>query len=87
MTGAPRPRTIRAKTDIRALEITGRHLQELFASDPGLMERISTVIAQREEEEAEQMRKLGEKPTEAGQTAGQHTVLDRMRRMFARRGK
>ncbi|HVS73703.1 MAG TPA: mechanosensitive ion channel family protein [Phycisphaerae bacterium] len=87
MTGAPRPRTIRAKTDIRALEITGRHLQELFASDPGLMERISTVIAQREAEEAEQMRKLGEKPTEAGQTAGQHTVLDRMRRMFARRGK
>jgi small-conductance mechanosensitive channel/CRP-like cAMP-binding protein len=82
MTGAPRPRTIRTKTDVSAIEITREHLQELFASDPGLMERISSVIAQREAEQTEQMRKLGEKPAATGQGAGQHSVLDRMRRMF-----
>ncbi|HVX83984.1 MAG TPA: mechanosensitive ion channel family protein [Phycisphaerae bacterium] len=87
MTGAPRPRTIRAKSDIRALEITGRHLQELFASDPTLMERISAVIARRETEQAEQARKLGERPAAASQSATQHSVLDRMRRMFTLRGR
>lgn len=82
MTGAPRPRTIRAKTDVSAIEITREHLQQLFASDPGLMERISTVIAQREAEQLEQLRKLGEKSATSGQGTGQHSVLDRMKRMF-----
>ncbi len=81
-TGAPRPRTIRASTDVRALEITREHLQVLFDNDPAAVERMSGVIAQREAEQLEQLSKLGEKPAASAQSGGQYSVLSSMKRMF-----
>ena len=80
MTGQPRPTTIKAKTDLKAIEITRDHLKDLFASDPNLMTHMSAVIAQRQAERDAQLQKLGAK-SDASQNHPQ-SVLDKMKGLF-----
>ena len=47
LTGDPRTATVRAMGDVRVLEITAERFREVALERPGLIEHISTVVAQR----------------------------------------
>jgi CRP-like cAMP-binding protein len=47
LTGEPRTATVRAIEDVRVLEITAARFRELALALPGLVEHISTVVAER----------------------------------------
>ena len=82
MTGNARVGTIRAKTDVRAMEITRRELQEMFEADGGLMQKVSEVVAKRQAEREEAMKKLGATHRDDGKHVHPHSVLERMKGLF-----
>jgi len=83
MTGQSRVGTIRAKTDVRAMEITRDHLQDLFQSDPGLMAKVSEVVAKLQKQHEEAFKKLGAKHADDDKHTQSHSVLERMKSLFS----
>lgn len=81
-TGAPRPTTIKAQTDIQAIEITRETLQRLFEQDPSLMTHISEVVAQRQAEREKKLQELGARHVEAAENKQATDVLSRMKKLF-----
>ena len=83
LTGQPRSAMIRAASALSAIEIDKTQLQMLFELDPGLMERISRVVAERN---AQREALLQGVPTPPPNSAEQHhqTLLGKMKRFFGR---
>jgi CRP-like cAMP-binding protein len=84
-TGNPRSGTISAKTDVRAMEITRQHLQDLFSQQPQLMANISERVAKLQQELAATLKAMGAaQPAHETHTHSQN-VLERMRSFFSPR--
>jgi small-conductance mechanosensitive channel/CRP-like cAMP-binding protein len=85
VTGQPRAATYKAKSDTRVIEIDRNHLQGLFSQDPKLAEHISQLVAERQAQRDELLKKAGAPHSEQHQQAHDQTVLDRMKRLFTLR--
>jgi CRP-like cAMP-binding protein len=85
VTGQPRAATYRAKTDTRVIEVDRNHLQGLFSRDPKLAEHISQLVAERQQQRDELLKKAGASQSGHGPQSQEQTVLDRMKRLFALR--
>jgi CRP-like cAMP-binding protein len=82
LTGQPRSATIRAASHFSAIQIEKEDLMEIFRSDPGIMEKISALVAQRTAEL--ETFKSGPAQTTAADTLAtqQKSLLSRMKRFF-----
>jgi len=77
MTGAPRAATVTVMAPLRVLEITKSGIEALLQKTPGLAERFSAVLAQRQ-------RELDQAADRAARKTGQETdILARMKAFFA----
>jgi small-conductance mechanosensitive channel/CRP-like cAMP-binding protein len=85
MTGQPRAATYRAKTETRVIEVDRNHLQGLFSQDPKLAEHISQLVAERQTQRDELLKKAGASHAGPNPQAQDQTVLDRMKRLFTLR--
>jgi len=85
-TGLPRTRTIRAKTDIRALEITHNQLHTLLATDPALAHRFSQAVVQNQSQRDDFLKKYSNTSSSASaQTPDESdSILDRVTQFFSR---
>jgi small-conductance mechanosensitive channel len=78
MTGAPRTASVTSLSLMRVLEVTKASIEPLLAAEPGLLERVSHVLATRQSN-------LSEIASSASQKqALQSDILAQMRRFFAR---
>ena len=84
LTGEPRPTTIRAKSDIVAVEITRGHLHDVFAAAPALMQHMSELVTQRQKERDAQLKKAGAERKADPPSAHQESVLEKMKSLFSR---
>ncbi|MGN6367552.1 MAG: cyclic nucleotide-binding domain-containing protein [Phycisphaerae bacterium] len=88
VTGQTRGATYRAKTDVRAFEVDRDHLQDLFTHDPQLATHFSQIVAERQNQREELLKKLGATRSAEQQAHAQsHNVLDRMKRLFSLRSR
>jgi small-conductance mechanosensitive channel/CRP-like cAMP-binding protein len=85
LTGQPRTATVRALGSLRYIEISKTDLASVFATDPGLMEKISVLIADRNAERNAALRDLTSAAPTPEATA-RVTLLRRMRGFFAGAG-
>jgi small-conductance mechanosensitive channel/CRP-like cAMP-binding protein len=83
LTGKTRGATLRAKTDVRVIEVDQEHLRGLFTREPALMKQFSEAVAARQTEIEEMLRQMGATPTAAEAETHAETVLSRMRRLFS----
>lgn len=83
LTGQPRPISVRARSDVAAIEITRDHLKELFASDPDLMQHMSAIVAQRQAERDQRLQSLGATTPTDQPPLHPHTVLNKMKGLFS----
>jgi CRP-like cAMP-binding protein len=77
MTGAPRTATVTSLTFVRVLEVTKQSIEALLKATPGLLERFSRVLADRQSELREIAGPTHHEPSEPD-------ILDRMREFFSR---
>lgn len=78
MTGAPRAASVKSLTAMRVLEVTKQAIEPLLAAEPGLLERFSDVLANRQSGLSEIASTPGQKE------ALQNDILAQMRRFFSR---
>ena len=78
MTGAPRTASVTCLTAMRVLEVTKESIEPLLATEPGLLERVSHVLATR------QLSLSAIASTAHQNQALQSDILAQMRRFFAR---
>jgi CRP-like cAMP-binding protein len=78
MTGAARSATVTALTRLRALEITKDDIEGLLEKAPGLAERFSRILAQRQHELDEAAHRAARK------TNPERDILARMKAFFSR---
>jgi small-conductance mechanosensitive channel/CRP-like cAMP-binding protein len=78
MTGAPRAASVTCLTAMRVLEVTKSSIEALLAAEPGLMERLSHVLAKRQSGLSE----IASSPVQ--KQALERDILAQMRRFFAR---
>jgi small-conductance mechanosensitive channel len=78
MTGAPRAASVTSLTAMRVLEVTKQSVESLLATEPDLLERISSVLATRQSSLSEIASNTGQKQ------ALERDILAQMRRFFSR---
>jgi small-conductance mechanosensitive channel/CRP-like cAMP-binding protein len=79
LTGEPRTATVRAIGDVRLLEITADRFREVALDRPGLVEHVSSVVAERREELAD-ARATAAASTSAGAT--RRTIFGRIQQFL-----
>lgn len=83
LTGQPRTATIRAAGGALAcVEIEKRDLLAIFEADPGIMEKISEVVARRDAQREAIRQHPGSQPASEAVVQEQRTLLGRMMRFF-----
>jgi small-conductance mechanosensitive channel/CRP-like cAMP-binding protein len=78
MTGSPRTASVASLTAMRVLEVTKASIEALLAAEPGLMERLSQILAARQADLSEIASSSNQKQTL------ERDILAQMRRFFAR---
>jgi len=82
LTGQPRTATIRAATPVSCVVIEKQDLLPIFQSDPGIMEKISAVVAKRNAEREAVLQDAGATPPAEAVVRQQKTLLGRMINFF-----
>lgn len=82
LTGQPRTASIRAISALACVQIEKRDLMEIFKADPGIMERISEIVARRNAEREAIMQGSTAAPAAETVVKQQKSLLGRMMRFF-----
>ena len=86
-TGQPRTRTIRAKTAVRAMEITNQQLHTLLAQCPVLAQRFSDAVTQNQNQRDDFLKKYAPSASPTSETPEESdSILDRVTQFFTRFG-